>query len=64
MQLQHEFQTFLHRLLAAGWKVDRASRPGKFVLTTPTGATINTVQPTSNADLLDLRGKCVQMGLR
>ena len=65
MQLAHEFQTFLHRLLAAGWKIDRpASGQGKITLTTPTGATINTQQPTQRPDFLDLRSKCVQMGLR
>ena len=65
MQLQHEFTTFLHRLIAAGWKVDKTThRDGKIVLTTPTGATINTKQPTARPDFLDLRSKCVQMGLR
>jgi hypothetical protein len=65
MQLQHEFTVFLHRLIKAGWKVSRpASGQGKIVLTTPTGATINTQQPTSRPDFLDLRSKCVQMGLR
>jgi hypothetical protein len=65
IQLQNEFQAFLHRLIKAGWKVDsKASLQGKIVLTTPSGATINTQQPTSRPDLLDLRSKCVIMGLR
>jgi len=65
MQLQHEFQVFLHRLIAAGWKVDaKTHRDGKIVLTTPSGATINTSQPKARPDFLDLRSKCVQMGLR
>jgi len=63
MQLQHEFQVFLHRLIQAGWKVVKTG-PEKIVLTTPSGATINTSQPKARPDFLDLRSKCIQMGLR
>ena len=64
LQLQNEFQTFLHRLIKAGWKIDKSDRRGKILLITPTGATINTVQPTARSEFIDLRSKCVQMGLR
>lgn len=65
IQLQNEFRDLLHKLIKAGWKVDKTtSRQGKIVLTTPTGATVTTSQPSSRADFLDLRSKCVQMGLR
>jgi hypothetical protein len=64
ISLANEFQAFIYRLTQAGWKVDRSSRQGKIVLTTPSGATVNTSQPTSRADMIDLKSKCVQMGLR
>jgi hypothetical protein len=64
IQLQNEFQALMHRLIAAGWKVAAEDRHGKIVLTTPGGATINTQKPKSRPDFLDLRSKCVQMGLR
>jgi hypothetical protein len=65
MQLAHEFQVFMHRLIAAGWKIEKpAVSGGKIVLTTPTGATITTSQPHARPDFLDLRSKCVMMGLR
>lgn len=65
IQLQNEFAQLLYKLVQASWKVDKTtSRQGKIVLTSPTGVTITTSQPTSRADFLDLRSKCIQMGLR
>jgi aspartate ammonia-lyase len=60
--LAQEFQAFLHRLVKAGWKI--ANDRGKITITTATGATITTGAPTVRAELIDLRSKCVQMGLR
>lgn len=60
--LSQEFSELLRRLTKAGWKV--AESRGKITLTTPSGATIQTEAPTCRAELLDLRSKCVQMGLR
>ena len=64
LPLQQEFAVFLHRLVKAGWKVDDSSHLGAIKITTAGGATITTRAPTCRAELLDLRSKCVQMGLR
>lgn len=58
-----EFQQFLHRLVKAGWKVE-TTRLGAVRITTADGATIMTQTPSCRAEFLDLRSKCVQMGLR